>query len=56
MSAVKENMIKIIKDLPEDCSYDEILRELAFSKMVYQGLEDSDSERIISHEKMKKKI
>lgn len=30
----KERMIQIVEEQPEDSSYDEILRELAFSRMV----------------------
>jgi len=34
-------MTKIIQEQPEDASYEEILRELAFERMVERGLEDS---------------
>ena len=30
MSVVKERMTQVIKDQPEDASYEEILKELAF--------------------------
>ena len=41
MSAVKERMTEVIQDQPEDASYEEILRELSFEKMIERGLEDS---------------
>lgn len=52
----KDVMLKIIKEQPDDSSYDEILKELAFAKMVEKGLEDSKANRTISHEEMKKRI
>ena len=56
MSIVKEKMTKIIQEQPEDSSYDEILRELAFSRMVDKGLEDSRSDRTITNEEMERRI
>lgn len=45
MSAVKETMIDIIGRQPGDSTYDEILRELAFARMVQRGLDDAASGR-----------
>ncbi len=57
MSVVaKQTAEKIIRSLPDDSSYDEILKELAFAKMIEQGLDDSKNNRIISNEEMKQKI
>lgn len=55
MSA-KETMLKIINEQPDDSSYDELLRELVFAKMIEKGLEDSRANRTISHEEMKNRI
>ncbi|HEY9421788.1 MAG TPA: hypothetical protein VIW92_10265 [Thermoanaerobaculia bacterium] len=52
----KQRMLDLIRDQPEDSSYDEILRELAFARMVERGLEDVENGRTISHEEMKKRI
>jgi len=41
-------MIDIIGRQPDDSSYDEILRELAFARMVQRGLADSDAGRTLS--------
>ncbi len=49
-------MIRIIQGQPEDSSFDEILRELAFAQMVKRGLADSDEGRTISNEEMKRRI
>jgi hypothetical protein len=52
----KEQIAKILQDQPDDSSYDEILRELAFARMVERGLADSDAGRTISHEEMGRRI
>ncbi len=41
MSPAKESMIEIIGRQPDDSTYDEILRELAFARMVQRGLDDA---------------
>ena len=56
MSSAKEAMARIIQEQPEDSSYDEILRELAFAHMIERGLEDSREHRTISDEEMRQKI
>ena len=56
MHSVKEQMTKIIQEQPDDYSYDEILRELAFSRMIERGLEDSRANRTISNDEMKQRI
>ena len=49
-------MIEIIGRQPDDSSYDEILRELAFARIVQPGLDDSDSGRTVSSDTMKRTI
>ena len=56
MPVVKEMMSKIIEEQPDDSSYDEILRELAFSRMIERGLEDSRENRVISNDEMGHRI
>lgn len=56
MGNVKEAMTKIIQEQPEDASYEEIMRELAFERMVERGLEDSRKGRMISDEEMEHRI
>ncbi|MBI4564268.1 MAG: hypothetical protein HY716_06210 [Planctomycetes bacterium] len=56
MSQAKEKIDEILKELPEDSSYDEILRELAFAHMVEKGLADSDAARSISDKEMERRI
>ncbi len=56
MSAVKERMREIIESQPDDASYEDIVRELAFALMVDRGLEDSRKGRVISNEEMEHRI
>ena len=56
MSSAKESMIDLIGRQPDDSSYDEILRELAFARMVQRGVGDSDAGQTLSDDDMKRKI
>lgn len=56
MSNVKEKMTEVIQSQPEDASYEEIMRELAFECMIDRGLEDSRSGRVISNDDMEHRI
>lgn len=56
MSTAKESMIEIIGQQPDDSSYDEILKELAFARMVERGVADADAGRTVTHEEVKRKI
>ena len=49
---VKDKMKAAIESQPDDSSYDEILRELAFERMVERGLADSREGRVISNDEM----
>jgi predicted transcriptional regulator len=56
MSSVKVRMTEIIQEQPEDATYEEIMRELAFERMVELGLADSRTGRVISNEEMARRI
>ncbi|MBS0183506.1 MAG: hypothetical protein JSS39_13985 [Nitrospira sp.] len=56
MPSAKEQIAKLLQAQPDDSSYDEILRELAFAQMIEQGLVDFDTGRTISHEEMGRRI
>ncbi|MFA6956278.1 MAG: hypothetical protein WC538_10440 [Thermoanaerobaculia bacterium] len=48
----KERIAKIIDRLPDDSSFDEILQEIAFVRMIDRGLRDADAGRVVSHEEV----
>jgi predicted transcriptional regulator len=56
MGPAKAELIRVIEDQPDDSSYDEILRELAFTAMVERGIADSDAGRTISNDEMARRI
>ena len=56
MSNVKETMTEVIQSQPEDATYEEIMRELAFERMIARGLADSRNGRHISNEDMERRI
>jgi len=56
METAKEHIAEILKRQPDDSSYDEIVRELAFDLMVQRGLQDSDERRTISNEEMARRV
>ena len=56
MSNIKEKMSEVIQSQPEDATYEEIMRELAFERMIERGLADSRSERVISNEDMERRM
>lgn len=52
----KERIRELLDAQPDDASYDEILRELAFERMVDRGMSDVRQGRVVSNEEMGKRI
>ena len=52
MSTAKEDLKKLLENQPEDSSYEELIRELAFDVMVRRGLRDSEAGKTLSNEEM----
>jgi predicted transcriptional regulator len=52
----KERIRALLETQPDDASYDEILRELAFERMIERGLSDARNGRVISNDDMGKRI
>jgi len=53
---VKEKITELVLSQPEDSTYDEIMKELAFARMVDRGLEDVRADRVISNSEMAGRI
>ena len=53
-ATAKDRLRTVIDQQPDDSSFEEILRELAFAAMVDRGLADAQAGRAISHEDMRK--
>ena len=56
MPNIKEKMTEVIQAQPADATYEEIMRELAFERMIERGLADSRNERVVSNEEMERRI
>jgi hypothetical protein len=56
MSLAKRRIQEIIESQPDDAIYDELIRELAFERMVERGLKDSRENRVITNEEMLHRI
>jgi predicted transcriptional regulator len=52
----KAQMLQALADQPDDSSYEELLRELAFVCMVERGLADATAGRTITHDEMKRTL
>ena len=52
----KEEITRIIEGQPDDSSFDELLRELAFSRTIQRGLDDSVAGRTIPDEEVRLRI
>ena len=53
---VKEKITEIVLSLPDDASYDEIMKELTLERMVNRGLADIRAGRTITHLEMADRI
>jgi len=56
MQTEKQRISEIVSQQPEDASYEEIIRELAFERMVARGLADSRKGATISNDELKRRI
>ncbi len=55
-ATAQELILGLVQALPEDSSYDEILRELAFVRMVDRGLADAERGREIDTVELRKRV
>lgn len=56
MTSTKTRMVEVIQEQPEDATYDEIMRELVFRRMVDRGIEAMRDGKTISNEEMAHRI
>lgn len=54
--SIKSLLREVIDAQPEDASYEEIMRELAFERMVARGLSDARAGRSVGHEEALRRI
>jgi len=56
MSIVKEEAIKLIRELPEECTFTDIMAEFYFRQKVEKGLKDIEEGRVMSQEEVRKRM
>ena len=56
MSTIKERLTEVIRQQPDDATFEEIFRELSFERMIEEGLDDAQTGDTISKEAMKQRI
>jgi predicted transcriptional regulator len=56
MAIAKDQIKDILESQPDDSTYDELLRELAFKRMIEKGLADADANKVISNEEMRQRM
>lgn len=56
MNPAKEVTLQAVRSLPETCSMDDVLDKVSLVAQVLEGLEDAKAGRVISTEKLLKKV
>ena len=56
MATEKENILKMIKELPDDSTLEDIMYHLYAREKILRGLKDADEGRKVSNEKAKEVI
>jgi hypothetical protein len=53
---VKEQVIDLVRNLPDEVTADDIMRELYFKIQVDKGLKELDEEKGIPHEEVERRL
>jgi predicted transcriptional regulator len=56
MTKLKEQVIRIVKGLPDDATIDDVMAELYFKLQVDAGLKELDEGKGISHAAVEKRL
>lgn len=52
---LKKEVEGLLKNLPEDANWDDVMYQIYVRQSIEQGLKDAEEGRVISHEEIKKK-
>lgn len=52
----KKEILELIEQLPEDVTPAEVIERLYFMQQVRRGLNDLARERVVSHDRLKKRV
>jgi predicted transcriptional regulator len=56
MTDVKEQAINLIKDLPENVTWNDIMYKLYVREKIEKAIEEADKGNLIPHEEVKKRL
>ena len=56
MTVIKEQVLEMVKRLPDNFSIDDILDEIYFKSQVDAGLQELDEGKGISHEEVERRL
>lgn len=56
MPTIKQEVVEMITNLPNEVDYDEIIAEIYFRQKVDKSLKQIEEGKVISHEEAKKRI
>jgi len=52
---LKKKVERLLSDLPDDASWDDLMYKIYVRQSIEEGLKDSEEGRLFSHEEIKKK-
>ncbi|MBI3469113.1 MAG: hypothetical protein HY000_39415 [Planctomycetes bacterium] len=52
MSSVREELIELAKQLPEECTWDDVMYQIYVRQKIETGLKDADEGRLIPHDEV----
>lgn len=56
MSPVKQEVMRILESLPDDCSYEDVQYRIYLRETVDRGIRDIDAGRVVSQEEMERRV
>ncbi|MDE3020133.1 MAG: hypothetical protein KGO52_00825 [Nitrospirota bacterium] len=56
MATTKKQVIELIKKLPEQATWDDIMYEIYVRKKIAAGIHAADEGRVVPHEEVKKRF
>lgn len=54
--STKEEVLKLIKDLPENVTLEGIIKELYVRKKIEKGIQELNNGNVVSHNEVKEKL
>jgi predicted transcriptional regulator len=52
MSAIKEAVLEMVKSLPDECTWDDVMYRLYVRQKIEAGIKDADEGRVVPHDEV----